>query len=178
MAPSQTTVMVVGAAGNIGSSITHHLLVSNLFKVSALTRTTSKSTFPDNVTPVRSEYTHASLVGAFRGQDIVISTISTSALGDQIAIAKAAVDAGVKRFLPAEFGMDTSSDLCLQVAPCTFLKKDVLKYLQQNEDKISWTGVYCGLWIDYVRPPLLPLLLSPFGNLLLRHKPQADQSCI
>ncbi|KAK5079769.1 hypothetical protein LTR70_009184 [Exophiala xenobiotica] len=148
---SQTSVIIVGAAGNIGSCITHHLLASgsNQFKVSALTRASSRSVFPEGVTPIRTDYTPASLVAAFTSQDIVISTISTSSLGDQMAIAKAAIQAGVKRFLPAELGMDTSSDHCLQIAPCTFLKKDIIKYLQQNEDKISWTGVFCGLWIDF-----------------------------
>src|SRR5689334_7834104 len=51
MAP-QTSVIVIGAAGNIGSRITHHLLASggNQFKVSALTRASSRSVFPEGVT--------------------------------------------------------------------------------------------------------------------------------
>ena len=80
----------------------------------------------------------------------MISTISTSSLGDQMTVVKAAVQAGVKRILPAELGMDTSTDICLEVSPCVFLKKDIITYLKQNEDKVSWTGVFCGLWIDFV----------------------------
>ncbi|KAK5940606.1 hypothetical protein PMZ80_007023 [Knufia obscura] len=149
MPHSQTSVIVVGAAGNIGGPVTKHLLATNQFRVSALTRTTSKSTFPEGVTAVRTDYTPESLIESFRGQDIVISTLSTSSLGDEMAIAKAAVEAGVKRFLPAELGMDTSTELCLKISPCVFLKQDIIKYLKEHEDKISWTGVFCGLWIDF-----------------------------
>ena len=172
----QTSVIVIGAAGNIGGPITHYLLATNLFRVSALTRTTSKSTFPAGVTAVRTDYTAASLVEAFKGQDIVISTVSTSALGDQMAIVKAAVEAGVKRFLPAELGMDTSSALCLEIAPCLFLKKNIIKYLRDNEDKISWTGVFCGLWIDFVSASLPPLSIILHMEMQRPHSMLLNQS--
>lgn len=139
------------ASGNIGSIITKHLLSTGIFQVSALTRESSTSTFPPEVTPVRvPSYEFSHLKAAFEGQDIVVCTISTSSLGDQFAIAKAVVEAGVKRFIPAELGMDSSSESVLQVAPCMFLKRDVVKYLREHEDTTSWTGIFCGLWIDFV----------------------------
>lgn len=85
------------------------------------------------------------LVSTFQYQTIVVSTISTNSLGDQLVIAKAAVEAGVKRLVPAELSMDTSSEICLQVAPHDFLKKDIIKHLKQHEDDTSWTGVFYGL---------------------------------
>lgn len=132
--------------------ITKHLLSAGTFQVSALTRESSTSTFPPEVTPIRvPAYEFSHLKAAFQGQDIVICTISTSSLGDQFAIATAVVEAGVKRFIPAELGMDSSEDIVLQVAPCMFLKKDIIEYLRKHEDVTSWTGIFCGLWIDFVR---------------------------
>lgn len=128
----------------------HHLQQYPHFSISALTRLSSKSSFPATVTPIRSEYSFSSLTRAFDGQDIVICAITTSGLGDQMIIARAAVEAGVKRYIPAEFGLDTSTELSLKVAPSTYLKKDVIKYLRENEDRTSWTAVITGLWIDWV----------------------------
>lgn len=78
--------------------------------MSATTRPDSKSTFAAGVNVVRTGYSLGELTAAFRGQDVVICTISTASLGDQMTIAQAAVAAKVKRFIPAEVGMDTSDD--------------------------------------------------------------------
>lgn len=69
-----------------------------------------------------------------------------------MTIVEAVIKAGVKRFLPTELGFDTSSDACLAVCPPMQSKREVIKYLVKHEDKISWTAVCCGLWIDYVSP--------------------------
>lgn len=87
----------------------------------------------------------------------MICTISTNSLGDQMAIAQAVVEAQVKRFLPAELGFDTSSDDIMKICPCMFLKKDVIKFLKEHEDTTTWTGVFTGLWIDFVSIYLLGL---------------------
>lgn len=127
------------------------LLKHGHFNVSALTRASSKSTFPNDVTPVRiPSYTADHLVPAFQGQDIVIAAIAPAGLGEQMAVAKAVVEAGVKRFLPTELGFDTSSDTCLEICPVMDSKRACIKYLTENEHKVSWTAVCCGLWIDYV----------------------------
>lgn len=48
-----------------------------------------------------------SIKSALAGIDVVISTISSVALGVQIGIAEAAKEAGVKLFIPSEFGGPT-----------------------------------------------------------------------
>jgi uncharacterized protein YbjT (DUF2867 family) len=48
-----------------------------------------------------------SIKSALAGIDVVISTISGTALGVQPAIAEAAKEAGVKLFIPSEFGGPT-----------------------------------------------------------------------
>lgn len=105
-------------------------------------------------------YTAEHLVPAFQGQEIVIAAIAPGGLGEQMAVVKAVIEAGVTRFLPTELGFDTSSDACLQVCPVMGSKRECIKYLIENEDKISWTALCCGLWIDYVSRRLWKLRCS------------------
>ena len=164
MSQSIRNVIVIGAAGNVGRPIVSALLASGLFKVSALTRPSSTSTIPPTVTTIKTDYTRDSLVEAFRGQDAVVSTIATSNLTDQKLIIDAAAAAGVKRFIPSEFGWDTSGDIGLEVAPCTSMKVDIVKYLREKESsRMTWTSVVNGLWLDYVSvylDTLVKLILS------------------
>ena len=115
-----------------------------------MTRASSKSTFPLGVTAIKCDYTHESLVAAFTGQDAVICTVATSNLTGQRRMIDAAVEAGVKRFIPSEFGFDTEDNRTLEVAPCTIMKKDPVEYLKAREDKISWTSIVNGLWLEWV----------------------------
>ena len=64
----------------------------------------------------------------------------------------AAVEAGVKRFIPSEFGFDTEDDRTLEVAPCTIMKKDPVDYMKAREDRMSWTSIVNGLWLEWVSP--------------------------
>lgn len=51
-----------------------------------------------------------SIKSALAGVDVVVSTISAMALNSQIAIAEAAKEAGVKLFVPSEFGGPTERE--------------------------------------------------------------------
>jgi hypothetical protein len=51
-----------------------------------------------------------SLVTALKGQDAAVATLPVPLLGRQPAILDAAIEAGVKIILPAEFGLDKSDD--------------------------------------------------------------------
>ena len=101
---------------------------------------------------IRSSYDHTSLVKAFKGQDAVVCTIATSGLAEQQRIVDAAVEAGVKRFVPSDFtGADTQPESCLQFAPVLALKRNVAQYLQSKEGSgMSWTSFCNGLWFDWV----------------------------
>jgi uncharacterized protein YbjT (DUF2867 family) len=50
-----------------------------------------------------------SLENALRGVDLVVSTLSGPTVGKQINLIHAAKAAGVKRFIPSEFGTDIKS---------------------------------------------------------------------
>ena len=139
------------ASGNLGRPTVNALLAKKQFKVSALTRVSSSATFPGEVTVIKTDYTHASLVSAFKGQDAIVCTIATSNLTDQKRVIDAAVEAGVKRFIPSEFGWDTSGAIALEIAPCTSMKIDTVAYLKGKEGAgMSWTSICNGLWADWV----------------------------
>jgi uncharacterized protein YbjT (DUF2867 family) len=68
----------------------------------------SKTTIDGDAKVVPVDYSDKeSIKGALVGIDVVISTIATTALGLQPGIAEAAKEAGVKLFIPSEFGGHT-----------------------------------------------------------------------
>lgn len=106
MAPIKTVVLA-GATGNIGAPVLQALLDSG-FEVTALTRASSNSTFPSNVKVAKVDYDNLEqLTEALKGQDALISTITTAGVGGQDKLVDAAIAAGVKRLIPSEFGSNT-----------------------------------------------------------------------
>jgi putative NADH-flavin reductase len=145
-------VLVIGASGNVGKSTIKALLDEN-FSVTGLTRESSKATLPANVKHIKTDYSAASLLEAFKEQDAVISTLSSIVPGDtlslQTAMIEVAIEAGVKVFVPSEFGIDTSDHAASTYI--TFLKDklDTVDYLKTQQDKISWTAIVSGAMFDW-----------------------------
>lgn len=80
---------------------------SGKFNITALARKTSSTTVPADVKLIKADYSsHTELVEAFRGQDAVIITVGDDGTIEQISrtLLSAAVEAGVKRIIPSEFG--------------------------------------------------------------------------
>lgn len=102
---------------------------------------------------VKSDYTFSSLVKVFTGQDAVISTLSTANIAEQKVVIDAVAAAKVKRFMPSEFGSDTSVDGLEKMAPFLKGKQDVMYYVKSKEaEGLSWTAIFTGPWIDWVSP--------------------------
>lgn len=96
-------------SGRLGPAILEQLL-KNKFDVTVLTRHDSTATFPASAKVERVDYTSKeSLVAALQGHDSVVSAIASPALDKQLLLIDAAVEAGVRRFIPSEFGSDTSN---------------------------------------------------------------------
>ena len=64
-----------------------------------------------------SDYSTASLIKAFKGLDAVISAIATFSTQEQIKIVDAAIEAGVRRFIPSEYGIDLSTPEAIAALP-------------------------------------------------------------
>jgi len=142
-------VIVVGANGNLGPTVVESLLKAKTFNVSVLTRhSTSGSTFPTAVKVFTSDYSESSLEEAFKGQDAIVSAIAGSALGDQKKLIDAAVKAGVKRFIPSEFGGNTANKTAVELVPVFSRKVEIVEYLKSQESKLTWTGIVTGPFFD------------------------------
>ncbi|KAF2741204.1 NAD(P)-binding protein [Polyplosphaeria fusca] len=143
-------VVIIGAAGNLGPAILDAFLQKSSFNVTVLTREESKSTFPSGVKVVRADYSSIdSLKEAFQGQDAVVSLVGGNALGDQQKLIDAAIAAGVKRFLPSEFGSNTEDEFVAAAVPVFKFKIATVDYLKSNEDKISWSTIITGPFFDW-----------------------------
>jgi nucleoside-diphosphate-sugar epimerase len=143
-------VLILGATGNIGAPIIDSLLAHPAgFQVFALTRDPKKSNFPDKVKVLQSDYSTESLEKVFRGQDALVSAVGAAAVPDQKRLVDIAIQAGIQRFLPSEYGMDTALAEAARIRPSLAAKQNVVNYLKENEDKISWSAVIVGNFFDW-----------------------------
>ncbi|KAF1939169.1 isoflavone reductase family protein [Clathrospora elynae] len=143
-------VIIIGAGGNLGPSILDAFLKESSFNTTILSRQGSKSTFPSGVKVIHADYDSIdSLKDAFQGQDAVISIVGGAALGDQNKLIDAAIAAGVKRFVPSEFGCNTPDKRIRNIVPVFEAKFGTVNYLKSKEKEISWTSVITGAFFDW-----------------------------
>ncbi|KAJ5131094.1 uncharacterized protein N7515_007133 [Penicillium bovifimosum] len=143
-----TNVIVVGAGGSLNPVVIASLQ-SLGFVVSVLVRDASAAVPPAGVTCHRTDYSNMSLVKAFKAQDAVVNTITMADSSEQKNIIDAAVEAGVKRFLPAEFGIDTAIQSTVEIVPFLRVKPEIVEYLRSLESSITWTSIVTGPFFDW-----------------------------
>ncbi|KAK4862916.1 hypothetical protein LT330_010746 [Penicillium expansum] len=146
------SVLVIGPGGNVGKS-TVKALLDEKFEVTGLTRESSEAILPEGVRHIKTDYSEESLRDAFKGQDAIISTISSiipgAALTPQKSLVDSAISAGVKVFFPSEYGIDTSDRSASEYIPFLVDKIQTVDYLKTQQDKISWTAVITGSLFDW-----------------------------
>ena len=148
-------VVLIGAGGNIGSHILAALTAAN-FNVTILSLASSKSSFPDHkVVTVADDYPHADLVAAFKGQDAVVSPVTITPGYQKIdgtgqySFINAAIEAGVQRYIPSEFGHDHRNAASVELSELIAEKAKVFRYLESKQSQISWTIVPSGPFYDF-----------------------------
>jgi nucleoside-diphosphate-sugar epimerase len=149
-----TQVALAGATGNLGQPILKALLDAD-FSVTVLSRfdgNTSKLPQHPNLTIKQVDFISVhSLTPALQGVEVVISCLATLAIGAQNPLIDASVAAGVKRFIPAEFGMDSQNPLAMRLPVCR-PKVETQKYLQEMSEKhegFSWSAIANGMFLDW-----------------------------
>jgi len=146
-------VLLVGAGGtNIGHHIANALSKDASFKLSIISRAGSKSTYPPNanIITIPDHPTHEDYVQALQGQDAVVSGLGFEGKPTEIALIDAAIEAGVKRFLPSEYGVDNTNPVASELSPVFKRKGDVIEYLKSKEGSgLTWTAVPTGMWLDW-----------------------------
>jgi hypothetical protein len=121
-------------------------------KTTVITREDSTAIFPSTISIQKIPYDLPSFTSALRGQDAVICCTVATALDIEKIVIDAAVAAGVKWFVPSEFGHDTSDERILGMLPMLRGKAGVIEVLKRKErEGLSWTGVVTGLFFDWVR---------------------------
>ncbi|KFY98418.1 hypothetical protein V498_01485 [Pseudogymnoascus sp. VKM F-4517 (FW-2822)] len=150
-------VMVAGGRGVIGTPIINALLASGLFNVSVLSRAESTAVFPPTVNVKKADHSsHKDLVEALKGQDALICTLSDEAGGVQVQLIDAAIEAGVKRFLPSEWGNCHIKAPVPESEPVVEGKNAIIEVLKEKTteaqakgQEFHWTGVNVGLFFDW-----------------------------
>jgi len=141
------TVTVAGATGNLGPSIVNALVDAG-FQVQAITRSGKAEGLPSSVKVTKVDYSSQdSLVSALRGQDAFVSAVPDHNM--QPALIDAAITAGVKRFLPSEFGSDIYGNENNRKLPVFGGKVKTQEYLRGKQDQISYTCVVTGAFLDW-----------------------------
>ncbi|KAF9936612.1 hypothetical protein BGZ67_002202 [Mortierella alpina] len=152
---SSSTIAIAGATGTLGAPVTNALLDAG-YKVKILTRSSASN---DVLAAYQSKgahivfdaYTGKNLQNALQGVDILLSTVGTG--GDfyngQVALIDAAKAAGVKRFVPSEFGLDAikytkQNDLHLFLAD----KAKLREYIEKSG--LEHTYIFNGLFAEYL----------------------------
>ncbi|KAI0377905.1 NAD(P)-binding protein [Hypomontagnella monticulosa] len=150
---SITNVAIAGASGNVGPYVINQL-VEDGFKVTVLARKGTNHTFPSSVTVTEIDYeSPESLVKALQGQDAVVSAVGFAGLPQQIPLVHAAAKAGVKRFIPSEYGGDTENAKNAELPPFR-PKREVLAALKKEAPSgltytLIPTGPFLDMGIDY-----------------------------
>ncbi|KAJ6103037.1 isoflavone reductase family protein [Penicillium sp. IBT 16267x] len=150
MAQIIKNVMVMGAGGFFGTEVLSAFQKEGSFNLSILSRKSSKSTFPSHIKvyKVDDDYPTDQLVEAFKGQDALVSTLPGRPYTVHLRMIDAAIQAGVKRFIPTEYGNNT----CAAAAELVVLyaeKAKVIAYLKTKEGTgLTWTAIHTGQFFD------------------------------
>lgn len=144
-------------AGSIGTWIIEELLnykasgVVNTVKVisrSDAIKSSNPEFFTNGAEFAKVDYADEATVSTiFRGVDVVFSTISSTVVDQQVALARAAKAAGVKLFVPSEYGINTED----ATSGVFLAKKKFSEFLREID--LPYVKIFTGLWTDYCITP-------------------------
>jgi hypothetical protein len=102
---------------------------------------------------VNDSYPQDELVPLFKHQDAVVVSIRHASNALQIGMIDAAVEAGIKRFIPSDFGSVAENSEATDLDPRKGDCERIIDYLRSKESSgMTWTAVITGLFFDlYVR---------------------------
>lgn len=145
--PIMQKVAVAGATGRLGPTVVQALVDAG-FEVLALTRSGKVDNLPAEVRSTQVDYSsQESLISALRGQDCLLSLVPDHE--SQPPLIDAAIAAGVKRYIPSEFGSDVAGNAKCAELPVFRGKLVTQEHLKRNADKISYTIICNSLFLDW-----------------------------
>ncbi|KAF4907633.1 Isoflavone reductase [Colletotrichum viniferum] len=139
-------VAVVGASGSIGSHAIPALLAAN-FVVTIVTHSSDGKRFPPQVKIAVTDFSPQSLQQILSGQDAVLCFFGHAVLDRQVDVIHAAEKAGVKRFIPSDFGVPKGPNDVPEYRAILGKKAQALDLLKERAKKNSnftWTSFFNG----------------------------------
>ena len=147
------TVALIGASGHLGAGLLP--LLRQHYIVTIISRVSSKAEFQQDerlkVARIQDDYPVDELTTAFQDIDAVVCAITPTGSSAQFNIIDASIAAGVKHYIPAEFGLDTNDPMKKRILPALLPKIQVLDRLRSlgPDAGLSWTGIATGLFLDW-----------------------------
>ncbi|KAF2008805.1 NAD(P)-binding protein [Aaosphaeria arxii CBS 175.79] len=153
MASPFKNILLIGATGSIGSHVFKALSDSPHFTVTLLQRASSKATLPSHlrVITIADSYPTDELTQAFKGQDVIVNCMTSLSVSDQFRMIDAAIAAGVKRYVPSEYGLNNMRPDAQALNRVFHDKGKVQEYLRAKaaDGAIEWMSVSCGMWVKW-----------------------------
>ncbi|PNW76810.1 hypothetical protein CHLRE_11g477200v5 [Chlamydomonas reinhardtii] len=152
MATKKHTVAVIGGSGLLGKHIVNGLLENGHYDVTVVSRKGGDDSKLAPFVAKGAKIAHvdyneqASLVVALKGQEIVISTVGAAALSEQPKYIEAAKAAGVRRFVPSEFGFDSGAPGVREYFPAMGYKYATQDALRASG--LEYTFVITGFFLE------------------------------
>ncbi|KAI8321306.1 NAD(P)-binding protein [Martensiomyces pterosporus] len=170
---SHTRVAVVGTGGYAGLILKALLRSGSFTTVRAITRKLASPNVDKEMRLRELQSLGAEVVeyedktidafkAAFSGIDTVISAVSILGTADQLPMIDAAIQAGVRWFIPSEFGVAHYPSKWMPFEGPLAVKREVQEYLvrQAQPKGLAYTIVYTGLALDYLDPRVIGLKLT------------------
>ncbi|KAK5052758.1 hypothetical protein LTR84_002624 [Exophiala bonariae] len=145
------SVALAGASGAFGPYVLRGLLDAK-FEVKVLARSKKSGHFEAGIDVVEVDFTSVeSLTAALQGIDAVVSTVAGTAIKTQGVLIDAAALAGVKRFIPSEYGSVTTNPK-VQTFPLYDNVFMIRNHLQEKADvgQLTWTVLACGAFLEFL----------------------------
>ena len=137
--------------GTLGSLVLQQLL-ENHFSVTVLTRNRERlGEVPSGVEISEVDYSSVeSLTAALNGHDAVVCTVSMAGMGEQKVMIDASIRAGVKRFIPADYG-SLSTDPNAHWLPIHVPLVGIQQYLREKgqSGELEYSILATGPWIEF-----------------------------
>ena len=136
----------------MGKPILDALINSGKFNVTVLARETTKAEFPASVKVAHVDFENVdSLTAALKSQDALVSAVGNSGLQGQTFLVDASIAAGVKRFIPSEFGSDLANPKT-RAFPIFGYKVSIIKCIEEKartNPGFTYTNIRNGAFLDW-----------------------------
>ncbi|PNP39716.1 hypothetical protein TGAMA5MH_08387 [Trichoderma gamsii] len=143
-------VAIAGSTGILGPSVVEAFQKSGHFNITLLARANNvdavKARFP-GVKVAQIDYdSPESLTKALENQDAVVSALNHELHKPQIALIDASIKAGVKRFIPSEYGADASIQ---EIRDIPYLRSKGIVQDYITKSGLSYTFLYTGPFLEW-----------------------------